>query len=223
MQFTSSAHEDIQRYYLHTYVKFAETGDELWYIRSATPHVVEAKNWQGDIVKLNLDDNHPYEVNYVLPHKSFFQYKDWAALLYRIPAQQYQRGISSGNTAIGFPSSDGNIPDVPVGFEALRAYVSKQHFFSLEEARVSKNISCALSPRMAMEVKTGIIFIDFTRIAKLVGNVVIPEKEIFRPELEELVKGSTCVVKPREIRQPKPLPYPPEVVRKKVYKNKVAL
>src|SRR5687767_7922141 len=105
MLFLPSNVDDINRYYRNTYVKFKETGDRLMYISDVNSHrIVGQADTGGDgppeEFVIYLSEAHPYEIDYVLPHKSFFQAADKAVLLSRIPAKQYQRGISQHNTSL---------------------------------------------------------------------------------------------------------------------------
>lgn len=196
MIFTSSQAGDIQRYYQHCYVKFRETGDVLYYITRVDPFKISGKSENGDLLELFLDDAHPYHMEYILPKKSYFQFGGDAAQLFRIPAKQYYRGLNESNTQIhSLNPIDGSPTAVPVNFETLKAYVNKPKFFTLDEAVMSKNASCALSPRMAFHRPSGRIFVDFV----VVGHYDAKQRRIsvgrplFRPELEKLVQQNASI------------------------------
>lgn len=192
MQFLPENTDDIIRYYKNTYIKFKETGDTLFYVRAVREQRVEGTSQDGTPFELYLDAEFPYEVDYVLPHKSYFQWGDHACLLQRIPAKQYQRGISANNVSLSLLRAGGQGADTSVGFEVLMSFVSKQAFMSLDTAIESDKISVVLSPRMAFIPSTKKIYLD----SKCVGQLTPKRKlvkcffGIFRPEFEALVQDT---------------------------------
>lgn len=197
MQFSSENYDDIRKYYLNTYVKIKEFGDLLFYINRVDRTQVSGLVEDGREFDMWLDKDHPYEIDYVLPHKSFFQYEKDAAQLYRVPARQYQRGLSTGNTRIARVNQAGEKEEVGDGgldFKLLKAYVSKQPFVSLSQAIGKSNPegrrSFVLTPRLMFHRQTKSLFMDFIRVAD-----VAPETReiklihpIFRPEIEAFLK-----------------------------------
>lgn len=196
MLFTPSNTDDISRYYKGTYIKFKETGDSLFYVQQVRDDVVSGKAADGTPFELYLSHDHPYEVDYVLPHKSFFQWGEHACLLQRIPAKQYQRGISGNNVSISGLRSSGAQVDIGIGFDVLKAFVSKQVFLSLDTAILADKISVALSPRIAFVPHTRKLFIDFLCVGQLTPKRkgVKCFNNIFRPELERLVMDTAYKV-----------------------------
>lgn len=191
MQFIPENRDDIGRYYRGTYVKFRETGDALFYVKHVGEDKVSGVGSEGTPFELLLHADFPYEVDYILPRKSYFQYGQYACLLQRIPAKQYQRGISEGNTVIQ-TLGNGN-GQVGITFDSLGAFVAKQAFLSLSQALEEKDkTSVVLSPRLGFICATRKIFAD----TKAIGQVKLKEKTIqsyhklFRPELEALAQGS---------------------------------
>ena len=194
MIFNSSNHEDIHRYYRNTFVKFKETGDTLYYIRSVNSEVVRGTDASGTEFELWLSDEHPYEVDYILPNKSYFQFKKRACLLVRVPAKQYQRGLSSSNTRVNSLSKTGSIAQLELGFDILTEFVNKQAFPSLAKAILnkSKDNSTVLSPRFAYVSDTKGIYADTTLVAEVKPDekLIVMRHPIFRPEVTELAQGS---------------------------------
>ena len=190
MLFIPSARDDIVRYYQHTYVKFRELGDTLYYIHRIFEDRVEAVDVKHNQVVIYLDDDHPYEVDYVLPHKSYFQDGDRAMMLFRIPAQQYKRGICGDNVCMGFPMGSGNGGDyetVELSFQRLQTYVNKPLFVSLPEAIGLPYHSTVLSPRMAYVREPSTICVDFVPVARVEqGSRIKMLRPIFRKEVEEI-------------------------------------
>ena len=194
MIFTSTNYEDISRYYRNTYVKFKETGERLFFIRNVDAQSVRGTDEDGTEFELFLSDDHPYEVDYVLPRKSFYQMGKRAMLLARIPAKQYQRGISNGNTSLISLAKSGGISKHEISFDTLKPFVTKQTYLNMEEAvrNMGRNISAALSPRFAYVPDIGMIFVDHRAVAEVNKKeqkvkMILP---IFRNEIEALVKES---------------------------------
>ena len=184
---------DIKKYYNNTYVKFPETGERLFYVNEVTGSHVRGVDEDDEMFQVLLHHDQPFPVKYLLPHKSYFQYDRYAAFLYRIPAQQYSRGLCKGNTAIGLLTGEG-LSMQHFSFKLLRAYTSKQNYLSLDQAIKSSNYSTALSPRFAVTA-SGVIFVDNKALGKVTGdNVILSQKSIFNSDLQKLAGENWKVV-----------------------------
>ena len=163
MEFTSSNWQDIRKYYEGTYVKFTEFGDRLFYIGQVRPDGISGMDDEQTAFEMYLSDAAPYTVNFTLPHKATFQWKDSVYLLQRIPARQYRRGLCSDNTMITNVATG---TSVDVGFQSLKAFVSKPSYSSFSNAfnTKAKTKAIALSPRMSY-LRSGSILIDNKKIA----------------------------------------------------------
>lgn len=191
MQFTPSNREDINKYYRGSFLKFKETGDLLFYLQGVDSNVVTGTIEDGRDFKIYLAEEEPYEVDYILPHKSFFQYGENACMLQRVPAKQYHRGITNENTRISYRDPGTAIPaKVAIGFDPLKAFVKKQKFFTLSEATKQDLTSAVLAPRIMYMRTNKQIFIDFTPVAR----VAMSEKKItmllpvFTEEIKDFLK-----------------------------------
>lgn len=196
MLFLPDNYEDISRYYKNTYVKFKETGDKLFFISRVGSEKVSGSTSDGTPFELLLSFDAPYEVDYVLPHKSFFQYEALACLLQRVPAKQYQRGISDSNTALFALKSTGTLTQISVSFSLLEAFVCKQTFMSLSQAISSDKTTVVLSPRFAYAPNSRRIYADATCVGQLQPKhkVLNCFHKLFKPELELLAKDSSYKV-----------------------------
>lgn len=194
MQFVPSCHDDISRYFRGTFVKFQEYGDKLFYIRDVHSREISGTTEDHQEFRLYMKEDMPYNVEFLLPRKSFFQMDRHAVLLSRIPAKQYRRGICRENTSIASLDVSGMFQMEEVGFSSLRAYVNKQEFPSLNVAVANKekNHSIALSPRMAYVSRTRTLFIDDLPVAHLdtKAKQCTILQPIYRDEVLEIVKGS---------------------------------
>lgn len=199
MLFTPAQRDDISRYYRHTYVKFPMRGDELFYIRNVEAYKITGEHESGEEFELYYSEQNPVDVVFVPPHKSYFQYKNRACLLQRIPAKQYNRGICGNNTTIQSLGRTGSVMNHDIGFDLLKAYVAKPAFPSFDKAITSKGkmLSVVLSPRFAFVPETKYIYVDQTPVAQ----VKHPEKQVlvlnpvFMPEIKALAKDSIFEVK----------------------------
>lgn len=194
MLFNSQTYEDIHRYYRNTYVKFKETGDCLFFINQVSQNVVSGTDEDGTAFDLYLNNDDPYEVDYVLPNKSYFQYAKRACMLQRIPAKQYRRGLCSDNVRITALTKTGGSQTMDISFEVLKAFVAKQAYPSIRTVLTQrpKPLSIALSPRFAYVPDAGVLFCDQLSVAIIdkKENTLKIIRSIFTPEIEKLVKGS---------------------------------
>jgi len=194
MMFIPALAEDINKYYRHTFVKFKETGDTLYYIRDVNHRMIRGTDQDGTEFELYLSEDHPYEVDYVLPNKSFFQLAKSACLLQRIPAKQYRRGLCAENTRITRIGTTGNLVSMDLSFDVLKAFVGKQTFPSLSVVltKKMKSASIALSSRFAYVPSNGIIFADLMPVAQVdkKERKITMLYNIFKPEIVELAKNT---------------------------------
>jgi hypothetical protein len=190
MKFQSANYEDIKRYYLGCYIKVQEHGDLLFSVDRVNRNSVEGRLDDGRDFIIYMDDENPYEIGYVLPHKSFFQFGYDAWQLYRVPARQYFRGLNSHNTRISCINSMGEHEDWEggFGFEILKAFVKKQPFMSLSSALKADNNSTVLTPRMVYHNKLRCIFVDFEKVAEVNGNNIRLLKPVFKSEIVNLLR-----------------------------------
>ncbi len=197
MQFTTDNWDDIRKYYLGSFIKLKEHGDLLFRIDHVDRTRVSGTVEDGREFILYMNNENPYEIDYVLPHKSFFQYGKDACQLFRIPARQYMRGICVQNTAVSKFSPVGERSEMgALDFPVLKAFVAKQPFHSLTTA-VSKHNpdglrSFVLTPRMAFHRSTKNLYIDFTKVATVdvPSKAIILTLPIFKSEVENFLKKS---------------------------------
>ncbi|MDE3022293.1 MAG: hypothetical protein KGI54_10570 [Pseudomonadota bacterium] len=198
MIFTPEFHEDIRRYYKGTFVKFKETGDTLFWIQDCSAKCVYGCTSDDTQFELYLSEDFPYEVDYVLPRKAYFQFEKRAHLLQRKPAKQYQRGVSPENTRILNLDTSGLFKPAGVNFKVLGAFVEKQAYpsFNTALANKDKNVSTALTSRMAYANKVNTIYIDEFPVAQVVrkDKAVICNVPIFLSEVQAVIEGSSFKV-----------------------------
>jgi len=178
--------KDIDRYFRHTYVKVDGYGDTLFFIDHVNPNNISGTTEDNDYFEIELHNHQPFNLSYVLPHKAVFQFNKRAVLLQRVPAKQFKRGLHADNVSLSF--TDTGVP-IDVTLPALKAFTTKQRYFSFSEAFLSKGnkyLSFALTSRMSCAKASGGIFIDTTKIATFLheSKKIVMEKKAFKPEVE---------------------------------------
>jgi hypothetical protein len=198
MIFTPDAYADIIRYYRGTFLKFKETGDKLFYINKVASTCIQGSSEDDLPFELYLSKDYPLEVDYILPRKAYFQYDSYACLLHRIPAKQYQRGISPENTKIRVLDSYGKFVAIGLDFTPLKAFVTKQAYTPFLQAIEHKGsaISFALTSRMAYVVRTRNVYIDDLVVGKVNKSTktILLRFPIFMDEMLSLIKGTNYKV-----------------------------
>ena len=193
MIFSPKNRDDIIRYFRGTYVKFKERGDELFYIEAVNEMRVTGKHESGVPFTIYLDEDTPFEVDYLLPHKSFFQHGQHAVQLQRIPAQQYFRGLCGHNTQFSYLAGGTAPKNLQIGFDILKQFVSKQKFYNIQGALTAQELStCVLTSRMMFNRANRQIYMDFTPIAKVIpakGSIVMI-RPVFYDEVAEFLKNT---------------------------------
>jgi hypothetical protein len=171
MFFTRSSVSDIEKYYCKTYVKFKEFGDRLFWINRVLDDRVVGHDQDEQEFELMLADEYPYEVDFILPNRAVFQYKDRALLLQRVPMRQYKRGLCEQNIQV-VDTTTGSKMDF--GFPLLKAFVTKQRYFTFTEAiqrKNSKTKGYALNSRMSMS-NNHLLRVDTTPIGEFIDGVL---------------------------------------------------
>jgi len=191
MQFVPSVWQDIRKYYEGSYVKFSEYGESLFFIERVREDHIIGQDEQADPFILTLDEEVPYTLTYNLPHKGLFVKDGYTYMLHRVPAQQYSRGITTGNTKI-VEVTTGKAQSLT--FQMLRAFVEKQPYVSLAEALHSKgDMKCvALSRRFAFHRPKQLLYVDTTPIGSYnrKENVMEVAHKAFIPEIMQLAVAS---------------------------------
>lgn len=198
MDFMYSNRSDIDKYFNHTYVKFREFGDRLFLITGVSKTCVYGIDENDNEFELFLADEFPYKVDYILPHRALFQFKDRAIMLQRIPARQYKRGLCNENTQF-IDVSTGTSLDF--GFPLLKAFVTKQNYFAFDEALKAKKGACALSSRFSYTPKNGILRLDTIPIGEYSNaSKTLYVRRLFIDDLRDLLSNSDSKVPVKELK-----------------------
>ena len=178
--------EDCRKYYEHTFTKFKETGDTIFYIQKVSPDDILAKDINGNEVGIYLDSG--YNLDFVLPRKTVYQYGAHAAILQRIPAKQWKKGMCAGNTQTLVACPEW----MPISFDIkiIEGFVNKPSYISSKDA-VPRLIdgtltSAALSPRFSMN-NNGDVFLDTVVVGTMsFDQGIVKAKKIVEKEIKEL-------------------------------------
>lgn len=193
MKFCPAHREDISRYYRHTYIKLQEFGDQLFFIEQVEANRIIGTHESGEKFCIYMSDDTPYEMEYMLPHKSFFQYGDKAVQLCRVPAKQYLRGLAPSNTQVLYIGTDGKPKQIELDFPLLKAYVQKAEWPKLSAAvEMADKSSVAMNSRMMYMRGNKHLYIDFVPVAFVNINQKRLEvkKPIFTDEVKDLLKST---------------------------------
>lgn len=198
MKFSPSNVDDIRRYYERTFCKLPEHGDKLFFLEVVVGTdegwEVRLKDSNQDVYAILLEEEAPYEMNFALPHRALFPFKNSVLLLERIPARQYKRGIGTENTRLVDVFSG---KQVTLDFKKLEAFVSKSNYSSVNEALFAKRgmtvVGVALSSRVSFYCPDQVFYVDTVPFAKYnrEKNLILPVADsaykLFSTELKKLV------------------------------------
>ena len=184
--------EDVKKYYEKTYVKFpALTSEQLWFIDRVTPEYIEVRSTNGDEAAIDLKKD--YELDFVIPKKTVYQYGDQAVMLQRIPARQWKKGMCKNNTAFKMLGENGWVQG-PFDPQIIEGFINKPSYFpiytainrlQIKEDAQPDLISAAITPRITIN-RRGNIFVDEVVVAKyqdLKSGPQLTVKNIFAPDL----------------------------------------
>lgn len=189
MECKPSVHGDIQRYFQGTYVKLKEFGDKLFYLESVNKEQVVLVDENKDNFVILLEEADPYHLEYVLPHRAVFPFRDSVSLLQRIPAKQYHRGCCGENTRIVDIFTN---TTYEIHFRSLTAYIAKPNYVDVQSAlfdKASKKlVGVAITDRISFGRLSQAFYVD----NRVVGTFNRDKSQVemvhafFKPELAAL-------------------------------------
>lgn len=186
---------DGEKYFSGCFIKVKEYGDTLVRVDKVTPEALWGVDAHGENICIEIDGKETgkvgYDLDYVIPKKSYFQWGSRAVLLQRIPARMWKKGLNKQNTSLVHMTEVGSFSQLSLSFEALQAYVNKKMFGTLEDLQTCESV--ALSPRIAM-CKAGLLYVDRTAIGKYYSSrKTITVKKMFVPEVTKVLQGVKIV------------------------------
>lgn len=188
MELVPSNVADIYKYYGDSYVKLPGFGDKLFLITKVNEDAIYFEDSNGKPGTITLHEDHPFLLDMVLPHKAMYQMGNYCFLLQRLPARQYNRGITEKNCRISALGEAGWTYK-NTSFSALEGYTNKPMYRPLHEVIETRwSGSEALGARFAYLASNKGIYCD----QKLVATVNVKEKiilchPILIPEIERFL------------------------------------
>lgn len=194
MEISSNNWTDVQKYYQDSYVKFdREYGDRLYYIYKVRPEGVLYRDSDNQEGILYMDTENPYELEYIMPHKTMFQKDKHCYLLTRIPAKQYSRGLTNSNCQFHLLDALGKWKTADVAWDILNAYTNKPAFRSIADCvrDPAGRVSEALSKRFA--IAGSLLFCDTFKIGRVdSAKRNLHVLDLFHNEVEKLLETTQC-------------------------------
>jgi len=185
--------EDCKKYYEHTFTKFKETGDTIFYINKVTPDDIVAVDINKNEVGIDLTVG--YNLEYVIPRKTVYQYGSRAYMISRIPAKQWKKGMCSSNTQIHYLDDQWMLTEFDMN--KIEGFVNKPSYLTsaqgIPKLLNGECVSIALSPRFSMN-NTGYVYLDSCIVGEYsFSNNVLKGKKIFAPEFKTLFPNTQLV------------------------------
>jgi hypothetical protein len=174
---------DVQKYYQHTFIKLTPLGETVVYVDNISNNLFQGTTHEGVKVEFDLDEG--YYIDYCIPRKTVFQLNNYAAVLRRIPARMWKKGLSKENTQIYGVQEDGSLFPLPLNSANVWAYVNKPQYYQIGDPALKSMNSAALNNRLYM-TSEGYIYADDQAIGKLEGNTVFCWR-LFETELQDVV------------------------------------
>lgn len=189
MYVDSTNWQDADKYFRGCFIKLKESGDTLVLIEKVNQQALWCQDENGEAVCIEINGEETgtigYELDYVIPRKSYFQDGNTANILTRIPARMWKKGVSKENTAFSV-LVDGVFLKRDVSFEALKAYVHKPVYLPYTEATNYNSI--ALSPRFAMWKSN--VYLDQIQVGRYYQeSKTLLCKKLFMKDLASLFPG----------------------------------
>jgi hypothetical protein len=181
--FTSSGARDFRQRYEGTvgWVIGASGKKTLVNVESVRDRQVTLKDALGFDYTVAPNGTTVFEFQQV--EAGWYPYKDTAAYMYRVPARQYQRGVSAGNTRIVSFTPNGLLNDINVNLETLA------EIFSGKSSPLVWNRNFCLSP-------TGELYVHRTKIGATdkTGTIIL-SSDLFYQEALDVVRRNALSYK----------------------------
>lgn len=191
MIFNQTNWEDIKKYFHQTYMKFPLIGDEVVFVDGVSPEGLTGKflspEKHGEGVSgwtFTFSNRENVDIEFILPRKSFFDYRGNACLLSRLPTKQYKRGLCNDNVSISM-LTEGGFQGLHVTLEIINAYASKSAY---QGFRMETGFSYTVAPRVAVDM-SGKIYVDRIRVGYVDPNkgIINVNSELFLPEFNRIL------------------------------------
>lgn len=166
-------YEDVKKYYQGTWVKIEECGERIYTVDKVTSKYTDlsspSRGEGDDEAEIRIDMEVGYNLNYVIPKKTVYQYGERALLLQRVPARMWRKGMDAKNTEFLSLDEKGNWKKTALATPVIEGFINKPSYYSVEDALVGFDNaleSAALTRRVTL-TKGGGVFIDTVYVGKL--------------------------------------------------------
>ena len=198
----------IKRYYEHSFVCLSEISSQYLLVQKVNNSLVRLVDIEDNVYEVNLANG--YNMAFALPaNRIYFQHKENAYLIARLPARQYKRGFCEDNTEIYKVDSNGKLSKQGLSFTLLNSYGNKSPYMSFKEAFTAfRNntglVSIALTHRMCVTSRNRVLIDN-----KVIGVINYKTNEIkvlvpFAPAIRDFVMNNgdsfTIIPKPEQVK-----------------------
>ena len=180
MRVTPDNYGDAEKSFSGCFIKVKEYGDTICLLQKALPQALIGEDEHGNAIAIEIDGHTSgkvgYDLDYIIPKKTFYQRGNYAMFLSRIPARQWKKGICKANTALHRVMQDGGFAAINLTFEELAAYTKKPDYQTPDQ--IQGKYSVALSPRFAL-THSGDVLLD----QAVVGRAYLAKKLVLASKL----------------------------------------
>lgn len=182
------SYPDFKKYYLNTYIKLKETGDNLYWVDRVDEEYTTLLSME-DSEKILLSHENGYNVDFILPRKASFLHKNVLYHLARTPARQWKKGICKENTTCAYLAHTGKWTSGELTNNVITSYCQKNIFFPLESINSStfgNRFALPIDTRFSLD-KTGKLWLDMNFIGEInITTRTIKINKIFQYEVENI-------------------------------------
>ena len=189
--------QDCQKYYQNTWVKLAQCGERIYTVGEVgskfTYFSSPSRGPNDDEADVCIDMSVGFNIDYVIPKKTVFQYGEHALILERVPARMWRKGMDPKNTQFLTLNEMSAWGKVQIGVPVIEGFVNKPGYYQLDAALNNFEgalLSAALSPRVSLS-RGGSVFIDTTMVGKYARKSgTLTYKAIYKDDLEPMFPGA---------------------------------
>lgn len=188
--------QDGDKYFTGCFIKVKEYGDTICRVEKVSAEGIWCTDEFGNNVCIELDGSVTnkvgYDLDYILPKRTWFQMGECAVFLNRNPARQWKKGICKQNTMLFSMMGSGKLAPEGLNFTTLHAYTHKPaNHNKLPENGNINGESLAIHPRFAVS-REGSLFLDLTEIGKVLWkDKTVLVKKLFVSDVTPLVSPYT--------------------------------
>lgn len=152
---------DVKKYYLGTFILVPEVTEHVLYVNHVDSEYIYVRDYEGESGGIALTTN-GYKIQDLLPRKQYYQYNSTnAAMIQRIPARMWKKGVHEENTRIMTVGLDGTMSPINVNHSNLETFQQQKNKFNQLSDVKSTFRSMALSPRLCVTGQRNLLLDSF--------------------------------------------------------------